>query len=103
MSGDEVYYHVSYSGFAQDSLKDIAHRGVQAGRWDETRRAFLQMEAWLRADPETLGEPVQDFIKLDQTEYVGVVSVLLVRYSIHLPTRQVFVNRPVEVVRWAGF
>ena len=61
------------------------------------------MHSWLQAGPETLGEPARDFVTLKQTEYGGVVSFLLVRYSIHFETRQVFVNRPVEIVRWAGF
>ena len=103
MNEDDRYYRVNYSGIAEDSVKDIAGRAVRAGRREETRRALIQMHAWLRTDPETLGEPIQDYVHLNQTEYVGVVSVLLVRYSIHFPTRQVFVSRAIEVVRWAGF
>jgi hypothetical protein len=103
MSEADLYYRIGYSGKARDSVKEIARRAARAGRLAEARRALLQMEAWLRADPESLGEPIQDYIEAQQTEYVGVVSFLLVRYSIHFPTRQVFVSRPIEIVRWAGY
>ena len=61
------------------------------------------MDRWLRANPESLGEAYIDYPELDQTGYVGVVSMLLIRYSIHFFTRLVFVNRPLEFVHWAGF
>jgi len=101
MSAGDLYFSVHYSGRAIESLEAIGRRAAAAGRRDEVRVALQRMDRWLRADPETLGEAVRDYSGLEQTEYVGVVSVLLVRYSIHFPTRQVFVNRPVEVVRWA--
>jgi hypothetical protein len=103
MSSGDLFFTVSYSGRALDSLEAIGHRAAAAGRREEARLALQRMDGWLRADPETLGEAVIDYEGLEQTEFVGVVSFLLVRYSIHFSTRQVFVNRPVEVVRWAGF
>ena len=103
MNAEDIYYNVNYSGRVMDSLRAIGERASAIGRREEVRLALQQMDGWLRSDPETLGEPVLDYDELDQTEYVGVVAVLLVRYTIHLPTRQVFVNRPVEIVRWAGF
>lgn len=103
MSTDDLYFRVTYSGLALESLADLGRRAVLAGRRAEMRLALQQMNGWLQADPETLGEPVRDYTALEQTEYVGVVAMLLVRYSIHFRSRQVFVNRPVEVVRWAGF
>jgi hypothetical protein len=103
MSAGDIYFRVSYSGRARDSLREIAQRAKRAGRVDEARRALQLLDDWLRADPESLGEPIHDCPAAEQTEYVGVVSVLLVRYSINFPSRQVFVSRPVEVVRWAGF
>jgi hypothetical protein len=103
MSSGDLFFSVGYSGRALDSLEAIGHRAAAAGRREEVRLAVQRMDGWLRADPESLGEAVVDYEALEQTEYVGVVSVLLVRYTIHFPSRQVFVNRPVEVVRWAGF
>ena len=103
MSSGDLFFSVSYSGRALDSVEAIGQHAAAAGRREEARLAFQRLDGWLRADPESLGEPVIDYEGLEQTEYVGVVSFLLVRYSIHFPSRQVFVSRPVEVVRWAGF
>ena len=79
MTPDDIYYRVSYSGRATDSLVQAGRRAKIAGRTNEVRNAARLLENWLRADPETLGEPFRIHRSNDLTEYIGFVGPLVVR------------------------
>ncbi len=103
MTDDNPYYRVSLSGIAESSLEHLATRAASAGRLNEFLASVLRTIRWLEADPETVGEPVIDYKSLKLTFYTGVVEGLIVRYTIHFESRQVFVNQPFDLSRWLGY
>ena len=103
MSENSLYYHLSYSKRVIESLQAIAKRSVGVWKQEEVRLAIERMHAWLRADPETLGEPFRDHVHMRQTEYLGFSGPLVVRYNVHLSSQTVFVLAPIRFARWAGF
>ena len=103
MSGDDRYFTVIYSGRVADSLEAAGQRARAVGRAREVEDAARLLDRWLRADPETLGEPYRVHQSREMTEYVGFVGPLVVRYNIRHLTKHVFVVFPVRVARWAGF
>jgi hypothetical protein len=103
LNSDDIYYTVSYSGRATESLEAAGRRAKAIGRAREVRDAGQLLEKWLRADPETLGEPFRVHRSKELTEYIGFVGPLVVRFNIHHATKTVYVLRPVEVARRAGF
>jgi hypothetical protein len=103
VSADDRYFTVVYSGRVTDSLVAAGHRAKDVGRAHEVESAARLMDQWLRADPETLGEPYRVHRSRELTEYLGFVGPLIVRYNIRHEAKQVFVVYPVRVARWAGF
>lgn len=103
MSSDNIYFGVTYSGRVDDSLRAISDRAEAVGRLAEVRDAIRLLRNWLRADPETMGEPYRIHQSRELTEYIGFVGPLVIRYNIHHATKHVFVLYPVRVARWAGF
>jgi hypothetical protein len=103
VSAGDIYFTVTYSGRVVDSLRLAADRVEVAGRLSEVRDAVRLLHSWLRADPETLGDPYRVHRGRELTEYIGFVGPLVVRYNIHHATRHVFVVHPVTAARWAGF
>lgn len=103
MNEDEIFFTVSLSQIATESLRKIAERATLVGRVRDVRDAARKIYSWLRADPETLGEPFQDHAALGLTEYCAFEGPLIVRYAIHRATKQVFIALPFRVARWAGF
>jgi hypothetical protein len=100
---DDIYCSVFYSGRVEDSLRAAADRAEAAGELRTVRDAIRLLRSWLRADPETLGEPYRVHRSRELTEYLGFVGPLVVRYNIRHESQQVFVVYPVRVARWAGF
>jgi hypothetical protein len=103
MNSDDIYFRVSFSGRVQDHLKTLEARAVAAGRQAEYTRALDTVQAWLRSDPESLGEPTKDYTQLRLTEYAGNYGPLSIVYSIHWDERLVLVAKPLQIVRSAGF
>jgi hypothetical protein len=79
VSADDLYFTVSPSKTAADSLRDIGRRAAAVGRLREVRDAARKIHVWLRADPETLGEPFQDYPALGLVEYCAFEGPLVVR------------------------
>ena len=100
---DDLYFTVTYSGRVNDSLREAAFRARAVGRVEEVQRAAHTLYGWLRAGPETLGEPYRIHKSREITEYIGFVGPLVVRYNIRHATKDVFLLYPVRVARWAGF
>jgi hypothetical protein len=100
---DDPYYQIVRSGRVSDSIRHLAKRAVAAGRIVEYQIAIRLIFDWLRADPETLGEPFRDHVKAGQTEYLGFAGPVMLRYNIHPPTRTVYLLAPFRIARWAGF
>src|SRR5262245_66589072 len=73
-----------------------------AGRLPEVAAAITLLRAWLRADPETLGEPYRVHTSRELTEYLGFVGPLVGRYLIQHATQHIYVVYPVRVARRAG-
>src|SRR5262245_58950548 len=103
MSDGDIYYSVTYSGRVEDSLRKAADRAEAAGCLPEVAATISLFRTWLRADPETLGEPYRVHKSKELTEYLGFVGPLVVRYLIHHATQHVFVVYPVRIARWAPF
>lgn len=103
MSADDRYFTVAYSGRVTDSMEAAGQRAKAFGRAHEVDAAARLMDRWLRADPETLGEPYRVHRSRDLTEYLGFVGPLIVRYNIRHESKQVFVVYPARAARWAGF
>jgi hypothetical protein len=103
MSAESVYYTVTYSDRVQEGIEAIARRAAQQGNDDEVRQALRTLDNWLRADPESFGEPFRDHNYMGQTEYLGFAGPLIVRYNIHFPSKTVFVIALVRIARGAGF
>jgi hypothetical protein len=103
MSAGDIYYRVSYADRVLEHLPTLEARATAAGREEEYTRALATINAWLRSDPATLGEPVRDYPALRLTEYMGVHGPLAITYTIHWDIPFVFVGRYLRIVRWAGF
>ena len=103
MSLDDVYYKLTYADRVTDSLLQIARRSYAIGRVVEVRDAARLVDNWLRADPESFGEPFRDHLYMGQTEFIGFAGPLVVRYNVHFEWRHVFLLAPFRVARWAGF
>jgi hypothetical protein len=103
MIPEDLYFRLTLSDRVKDSLRSASARAATAGRLIEVRDAIELMKNWLKADPETLGEPYRIYKSEVITEYLGFVGLLIVRYNIHHASKQVFVLYPVRVARWAGF
>lgn len=103
MCAGDFYFTVTYSGRVIDSLRHAADRAEAAGHLAEVRDAIRLLDRWLRADPETLGDPYRVHKGRELTEYIGFVGPLVVRYNIRHATKQVYVVHPVTVARWAGY
>ena len=103
MKSDDLYFTVSPSERAIESLREIAKRAALKGRILEVQDAARKVYSWLQADPETLGEPFQDHNALQLTEYCAFEGPLIIRYAIHHASKQVFITIPFRVARWAGF
>ena len=103
MSAGDTYFKVTYSGRVEDSLRDASDRAEAAGYLEETTAAIKLLRTWLRADPETLGEPYRVHKSKEMTEYLGSVGPLVVRYLFHHAEQHVYVVFPVRVSRWAEF
>jgi len=103
MSEPDLYYHVSMATRVREHLDTLEARAVAAGRQAEFTRAVDTIEAWLRADPTSLGEPVRDHIGLRLTEYTGSYGPLVVTYGVHWDHKIVFIVRNLRLTRWAGF
>ena len=54
MSSADIYYTVSFSGVAIDSLRTISSRAVSAGKGQEFIEAVELLQNWLRADRRVL-------------------------------------------------
>src|SRR5262245_53753602 len=102
MSAGDIYFSVTYSGRVDDSLRVAADRAEAAGRLPEVAAAITRLRAWLRADPETLGEPYRVHTSRELTEYLGFVGPLVGRYLIQHATQHIYVVYPVRVARRAG-
>jgi hypothetical protein len=100
---DDIYYHVGQSGKVQNELARLCARAIVAGRGREVLETLRVIDNWLRADPESLGEPTRDYPELRLTEYFGSYGPLAVTYTVHWDHRLVLIARPFEVLRWAGF
>jgi hypothetical protein len=103
MSAGDIYFGVSYSDRVEDSLREAADRAEAAGRLPKVADATKLLRTWLRADPETLGEPYRVHKSKQLTEYLGFVGPLIVRYLIEHAGQHVYVVFPVRVARWAGY
>jgi hypothetical protein len=103
MSEGDIYFNVIYSERVEDSLRAAADRAEAVGQLGGVRDAIRLLRNWLRADPETLGEPYRIHKSKDITEYIGFVGPLTVHYNIHHESMTVYVVRPVRLARWAGF
>jgi hypothetical protein len=103
VNADDLFFTVSLSMRATESLRAIGRSAQAGGRILDVRDAARKIYSWLRADPETLGEPFKDHPALELTEYCAFEGPLIVRYVVHRPTKQVFIALPFRVARWAGF
>ena len=103
MSVDDLYFTVVYSGRATESLEAAGERAKAVGRARELDDAARLVDRWLRADPETLGEPYRVHRSRELTEYIGFVGPLVVRYNIRHASQEVYIVYPIRVARWAGY
>jgi hypothetical protein len=103
VSADDLYFGLVYSGRVTESLEAAGERAKSVGRAGEVDTAARLVDRWLRADPETMGEPYRVHKSQELTEYIGFVGPLVIRYNIHHATKTVFVVFPVRVAKWAGF
>jgi len=103
VSVDDIYFTVSYAQRVTDSLRAAGERAKALGRAGEVRDATRLLWSWLRADPESFGEPYRIHKSFALTEYIGFAGPLIVRYNIHHSTKHVFLLAPVRVARWARF
>lgn len=103
MSAADLYFGIVYSGRVIESLEAAGERAKAVGRVREVEAAARLVDRWLRADPETMGEPYRVHKSRELTEYIGFVGPLIVRYNIHHATKTVYVVFPVRVARWSGF
>jgi len=103
MSEPDIYYQVSMAPRVREHLNVLEARAASAGRQEEFTRALDTVEAWLRADPTSLGEPVRDHPGLRLTEYTGGYGPLIITYGVHWDQKIVFVVRNLRPTRSAGF
>lgn len=103
MSADDLYFGLVYSGRVTESLEAAGERARTVGWASEVDAAARLVDRWLRADPETMGEPYRVHKCRALTEYIGFVGPSIVRYNIHHATKTVYVVYPVRVAKWAGY
>jgi hypothetical protein len=102
MSSEDIYYRVNYAKRVLELLSSLEARAVAVGRGSEYASALDTINAWLRADPTSLGEAKRDYVSLRVTEYAGGYG-LAITYSVHWDHPLVFVLKPLRIMRWAGF
>jgi hypothetical protein len=103
MNSEDIYYRLSFAERVLEHLKTLEARAVAAGREVEYTVALDTIKLWLRADPTSLGEPTRDYSELRLTEYAGSYGPLAITYTVHWDLPLVFIGRPLEILRWAGF
>jgi len=103
MSNGDKYFKLTISDRVDESLRDVSDRAEAIGQLAEVRDAIRRFRNWMRADPETMGEPFRVHKSKNITEYIAFVGPLVILYNIHHASMTVYVLRPVRVARWAGF
>ena len=103
MSAEDIYFTIAYAQRVTDSLHAAGERAKAIGRAAEVRDAVRLLHNWLRADPESFGEPYRVHKGFALTEYLGFAGPLIVRYNIHHSSKHVFLLAPVRIARWARF
>lgn len=103
MSPDDIYYRLDYSGRVLQELEILRARAIAAGHGTEVLHALRVIQNWLRADPRSLGEPTRDYSELRLTEFAGSYGPIAITYTVHWDLPLVFVGRPLQIMRWAGF
>jgi hypothetical protein len=103
VSADDLDFTVIYSRRVTESLEAAGERAKTGGRAREVDDAARLVDRWLRADPETMGEPYRVHRSRELTEYIGFVGPLMVRYNIRHASKEVYLVYPIRVARWAGY
>ena len=99
MSGDDIYFRVSFADRVLEHLPTLEARAVAAGRQNEFAEALRTIHSWLRSDPASLGEPTRDYPEFGQTEHAAVCGPLLITFTIHWDINVVFVAKYLRIVR----
>jgi hypothetical protein len=103
MNSEDIYYRLTYAERVLEHLRTLEARAVAAGRESEFTSALDTINAWLRADPTSLGEAKHDYVRLRLTEYAGSYGPIAITYSVHWDLPLVFVTKRLRIMRWAGY
>ena len=95
-------YRVVYSELCRERARDLLARAAAQGRLAEVARAVRDLDRRLHWIPLDFGEPFQDLAELGLKEHIGVVTPLVVRYSVDEGRRLVYVAVPFRLLPRAG-
>jgi hypothetical protein len=88
-----VNYRVSEPGVVKDAFRSLLDRAQSEGRLALVLRAARYVWDELAYDPAHLGESRARFHALDLDFRITFSGPLVVEFTVHEPTRQVFVRR----------
>jgi hypothetical protein len=74
-----------------EKLRDWAVIAVRIGMREAFVVALAELDARLRTDPESWGDPVRDYRGLHLTQYYHYGRILTVDYAVHIDGTPVFV------------
>jgi hypothetical protein len=85
-------FQVAYLEAAKTALKDICDRAAVIGLEDAVLNAARKIDARLRNDPRSFGEPKHRFKELQLVLHCAIVSPLVVHFTVHQELPNVFVK-----------
>jgi len=88
-----VNYKVSQPGVVSDAVRELLRRAEAEGRLRLVLDAARYMRDELAYAPSRLGEARTRFAALGLDYRVAFVRPLMVEFTIHEPSRQVFIRR----------
>jgi len=90
-----VNYKVSQPGVVSDAVRALLRRAEAEGRLALVVQAAKYMRDELAYDPTHFGEARTPFVTLELDYRVAFVRPLMVEFTIHEPSRRVFIRRVV--------
>jgi hypothetical protein len=92
MSGDAESFRVSYSESVRIDLRAMVKRALEAGLGGVLRAALQAIDARLKQDPRSFGEPKYRYKNLKLVLHSAIYSPLVVHFTVHEELPLVFVE-----------
>ncbi len=85
-------FTVSYPETVRMALREIATRAAEQGRTDQVLAAVRAIDARLKQDPRSFGEPKYRYEELKLVLHVAIQAPLVVHFTVHDELPIVFVR-----------